>query len=358
MDKRARMVALIGFVLGNLLLYFLFLHNFVRILGLSGLGSLYSVLKETYGLNDLGVLLAVLTLEMVLLCIVFFVTGFFEPSWFGKALGALLGSIVSASIFMFVGQHTLWFPPNISEHGGKIDAQFMRTLWVVGIAFTAAQLALGYAVWRFGRKGNERAVYTHGSNKLEATWTIITASIFIAVAILGQQVWAQLHLRDAAPDAVKVNLMAQQFQFNFHYSGLDATFGKTAPEFFDDGSQNYVGLDPSDPAGKDDLQLTTLVVSADRPVELTLRSKDVIHSFFVPACRIKQDTVPGMAIKIHFTPNTPGKYEIPCAELCGNGHYKMKSFMLVVAKDDYDAMEKMTKPQFRARMDELLKRYQ
>jgi len=276
----------------------------------------------------------------------------------GKIIAVILFVLVVASIWMFAGQHTLWFPANISEHGGKIDAQFMRTLWVVGIAFTAAQLALGYAVWRFGRKGNDRAVYTHGSNKLEATWTMITAGIFIAVAILGQQVWAQLHLHDAAPDAIRVNLMAQQFQFTFHYSGLDGTFGKTAPEFFDDGSQNYVGLDPNDPAGKDDLQLTTLIASVGRPMELTMRSKDVIHSFFVPACRIKQDTVPGMAIKIHFTPTEPGKYEIPCAELCGNGHYKMKSFLLVVAKEDYAAMEQMTKQQFRARMDELLKQYQ
>lgn len=276
----------------------------------------------------------------------------------GKIIAVILVVLTVASIWMFAGQHTLWFPENISEHGGKIDAQFMRTLWVVGIAFTAAQLALGYAVWRFGRKGNDRAVYTHGSNKLEATWTIITAGIFIAVAILGQQVWAQLHLHDASPDAVKVNLMAQQFQFTFQYPGLDGEFGKIAPEFYDDGSQNYVGLDPNDPAGKDDLQLTTLIVCQDRPVEILLRSKDVIHSFFVPACRFKQDTVPGMAIKVHFTPQKPGKYEIPCAELCGNGHYKMKSFMLVVAKDDYAAMEKMTKQQFRARMDELLNQYQ
>lgn len=276
----------------------------------------------------------------------------------GKIITVILVVLTGASIWMFVGQHTLWFPPDISEHGKGIDNQFMRTLVVVGIAFTAAQLALGYAIWRYGRRGNERAVYSHGSNKLEATWTIITAIVFIFVAILGQRVWASLHLNEAPADAVKVNVLAQQFQFNFHYPGVDGVFGKTSPEFYDDGSQNYVGLDPSDQAGKDDLQLTTLVISEDRPVELTLRAKDVIHSFFVPSCRIKQDTLPGMSIKVHFTATVPGKYEIPCAELCGNGHYKMKSFLLVVPKEDYEAMEKMPRQQFRARMDELLKQYQ
>jgi cytochrome c oxidase subunit 2 len=276
----------------------------------------------------------------------------------GKIIAVILVVLTVASVWMFAGQDTLWFPKDVSEHGKSIDAQFMRTLVVVGIAFSAAQLALGYAVWRFGRRGNERAVYSHGSTKLEAVWTIITAVIFIILAVLGQQVWANLHLNVAADDAVRVNVVAQQFQFNFHYAGVDGAFGRTSPEFYDDGSQNYVGLDPNDAAGKDDLQLTTLIIPEDRQVELTLRSKDVIHSFWVPACRIKQDTVPGMSIKIHFTPTEPGKYEIPCAELCGNGHYKMKSFLLVVAKDDYDRMEKMSRQEFRARMDELLKQYE
>lgn len=276
----------------------------------------------------------------------------------GKIITVILVVLTVASIWMFVGQHTLWFPKDISEHGKDIDAQFMRTLWVVGIAFTSAQLALGYAIWRFGRKGNERAVYSHGSNKLEATWTIVTAVIFIIIAVLGQRVWANLHLNVAAADAVPVHVVAQQFQFNFHYPGADGVFGKTSPEFYSDDTQNYVGIDPADPEGKDDFQLTTLVVPQNRQVELTLRSRDVIHSFWVPACRIKQDTVPGMSIKIHFTPNTPGRYEIPCAELCGNGHYKMKSFLLVVPASDYAEMEKMPRQQFMTKMADLLKQYE
>jgi cytochrome c oxidase subunit 2 len=273
----------------------------------------------------------------------------------GKILTLLLLILTAVTVWLFALQNNWWFPENISTHGRDIDSQFNRTLVVVGIAFTGAQLALGYAIWRFGRRGNERAVYSHGSNKLEATWTIITAGVFIAIAILGQQVWARLHLYAAADDAVRIEVVGQQFQWNFHYPGPDSTFGRTSAEFIDDSSLNYVGLDPNDPAGKDDMQLTTLVIPADRQVELTLRSKDVIHSLFIPAMRFKQDTVPGMAIKVHLTATKTGLYEIPCAELCGQLHYNMKSPLLVVSREDYEGMAQMTPAKFRERMAELSK---
>jgi cytochrome c oxidase subunit II len=278
----------------------------------------------------------------------------------GKILALVLFILTVISVWLFVGQNTWWFPPNISEHGKAIDDQFMWTLVVVGIAFTSAQVALGYAIWRFGRRGNERAVYSHGSNRLEAIWTLITAVVFIVIAILGQQVWASLHLNAAAADAVRIEVVGQQFQWNFHYPGPDNTFGKTSAEFIDDSALNYVGLDPNDAAGKDDMQLTTLVIPSGREVELTLRSKDVIHSLFIPHMRFKQDTVPGMGIKVHFKAkeNTEGKYEIPCAELCGQLHYNMKSPLLVVSREDYDSMAAMTPAKFRERMAELMKQYE
>lgn len=282
----------------------------------------------------------------------------------GKITGVLLFIVAIGSVMLFVGQKLMfgsvlwWFPEGISEHAPKIDAQFMRTLWVVGISFTAAQVALGYAVIKFGRKGDARAVYTHGNNKLEAVWTIITAAVFVVLAILGQRVWAQLHLTAAADNATRIEVVSQQFQWNFHYSGADGVFGKTEAKYIDDSALNFVGLDPTDAAGKDDAQLTTLVIPKDRVVELTLRSKDVIHSFFVPALRFKQDSVPGMNIKIHFTANKEGKYEIPCAELCGSLHYNMKSNMVVIPADEYDRLAAMSEEKFKEQLGELLQRYQ
>lgn len=278
----------------------------------------------------------------------------------GKALAVMLILLTAAAIWMFVGQRALWFPENISTDGALIDAQFTYTFVVVGVAFTSVHLALGYAVWRFSRTPGARAAHLPGSNKLEAVWTLLTAAVFITLAILGQRVWSRLQLTSAANGAlalnpVRVNLVAQQFQFTFHYAGPDGTFGKTAPEFYNDALANYVGLDPTDAAGKDDGQLPTLVVPVDRDIELMMRSRDVIHNFFVPAMRIKQDIVPGLTIRLHFTATRQGAYEIPCAELCGSGHYKMKSWLIVVAADEYARMEQMNKAQFRARVEELLK---
>jgi len=284
----------------------------------------------------------------------------------GKIVGVLVFVIAIGSVLLFIGQKLLfgsvkwWFPAGISEHAPAIDAQFGRTLIVVGIAFVAAQIALGYAVIRFGRKGDARAVYTHGSNKLEVIWTAVTAIVFVTLAVLGQRVWIQLHLNAAADTATRVEVVAQQFQWNFHYPGADGVFGRTEGRYIDDSSLNFVGLDPTDPAGRDDAQLTTLVIPAGRVVELTLRSKDVIHSFFVPSLRFKQDTVPGMAIKVHFTVDNDkvGKYEIPCAELCGSLHYNMRSNMVVIPADEYDKLVAMSEEKFKEQLGELLQRYQ
>ena len=282
----------------------------------------------------------------------------------GKLTGLLMFILAIVSVLLFVAQDLIfgsvlwWFPEGISEHSAAIDGQFMRTLWVVGIAFTAAQFALGYAVMRFGRRGDARAVYTHGSNKLEVTWTMITAAVFVILAIMGQRVWANLHLNPVGADAAKIEVVAQQFQWNFHYSGADGAFGKTEPRYIDDSALNFVGLDPNDAAGKDDAQITTLVIPVHRPVELTLKSKDVIHSFFVPALRFKQDVVPGMAIKVHFTATKEGKFEIPCAELCGSLHYNMKTNMVAIPADEFDKLMAMSEEQFKEQLGTLVDRYQ
>ncbi len=281
----------------------------------------------------------------------------------GKITGLLMFILAIVSVMLFVAQPLMfgsvlwWFPEGISEHAKAIDDQFMRTLVVVGIGFTSAQIALGYAVIRFGRKGDARAVYTHGSNKLEVTWTMVTGAVFVVLAILGQRVWANLHLNEAPDNAVRIEVMAQQFQWNFHYSGADGVRGRTEPQYIDDSALNFVGLDPTDQAGKDDAQLTTLIIPVNRPVELTLRSKDVIHSFFVPSLRFKQDTLPGMAIKVHFTAMKEGKYEIPCAELCGSLHYNMKSNMIVVPSDEFDRLMAMSEEKLKDQLGGLTERY-
>jgi len=158
--------------------------------------------------------------------------------------------------------------------------------------------------------------------------------------------------------AYTVEVVAQQFSWNFHYPGKDGVFGRTDPNLIDDSSLNFVGLDDTDPNAKDDSVVATLAVPANRPVELVLNSKDVTHSFFVPQLRFKQDLVPGMKIHVHFTALKPGKYELACAELCGMNHFKMKAYMLVLPQNEFDELVAMPQEKFQARQGELLNKYQ
>ncbi len=249
-------------------------------------------------------------------------------------LAFVLWLITLSTVWIFIDR-VWWFPELISEEGRAIDDQFLLTLVVVGITFFLAQMALGYFIWRFRARGNERAAYWHESPKLEATWTIATAIVFISLSIQGNRVWARLRLTEAPPDAIPIELTGQQFAWTIRYPGPDGKFGRIDPTLIGDSAGNPLVLDDKDPAAKDDIVVPTMAVPVNHPIRLILRAKDVTHSFFVPHLRIKQDTVPGMLIPIHFTPTKVGKYEIACAELCGLGHYKMKSYFEVMTEEGY-----------------------
>ena len=276
----------------------------------------------------------------------------------GRVLAVIIWLLTLGSVSLFFVKKW-WFPTGISEHAPALDRQFMLTIIVVGLAFTAAQVGLGYMVWKYRDTGNrDRATYTHGSSKLEVVWTTVTAVIFIGLAVMGQSVWASLRFNEAPAGAFKVDVVAQQFQWNFHYAGTDGVFGRTDPTLIDDSALNFIGLDEADPNMKDDAVHSVLVVPVNRPVELALRSKDVIHNFWVPELRFKQDLVPGMVIRVHFTANTVGKYELACAELCGQLHFKMKSYMLVLPAEEHQALTAMPQEDFQTKVTELLAKYQ
>jgi cytochrome c oxidase subunit 2 len=275
----------------------------------------------------------------------------------GRVLAVIIWIITLLSVILFLNKKW-WFPPAISEHAPALDRQFLITIIIVGIAFAAAQIGLGWMVWKYRDSVSGRAIYSHGSNRLEVLWTVITAVVFITLAVMGQSVWAQLRLHDAPAGSFPVEVVAQQFQWNFHYAGGDNVFGRTEPSLIDDSALNFVGLDETDPNAKDDAVTAALAIPVNRPVELRLRAKDVIHSFWVPPLRFKQDLVPGMEIKVHFTANQVGKYELACAELCGQLHFKMKSYMLVLPQEEHRALTALPQEGFQTRMQELLAKYQ
>ncbi|MGH9776180.1 MAG: cytochrome c oxidase subunit II [Candidatus Acidiferrales bacterium] len=250
-------------------------------------------------------------------------------------LALLILILVVSTVYIFMVKKW-WFPPPITELGGQIDHQFVVTLVATGIVFVLSQLGLAWAVVRFRDRG-QKATFSRGNNVLEVLWTLLTFILFVSLGLMAKNAWAQVHFREAAPDALPIEVTGQQFAWNFRYPGPDKTFGRTDVKFVDASVGNPVGIDPNDPAGKDDIVVPVLVVPVNQEVQLTLLSQDVIHSFYVRELRLKQDLVPGMVIPIHFRPEKVGEYEIACAELCGLGHYRMHSCMQVVAPEDYQA---------------------
>jgi cytochrome c oxidase subunit 2 len=114
-------------------------------------------------------------------------------------------------------------------------------------------------------------------------------------------------------------------------------FGKTRPDLIEAGG-NPVGLDRTDPAAQDDITtINQLHIPVNKPVIAYLSSKDVIHSFFLPVMRVKQDTIPGQETKVWFEAAKTGKFEIACAQLCGLGHYRMRGFFTIHTQEDFDA---------------------
>ena len=229
-----------------------------------------------------------------------------------------------------------WMPPLVSVHGQTIDDQLVVTLIAAGVVFFLAQVGLGFFIWKFRGRG-QKASYWHENSKLEATWTIATAVLFIGLGIQGNRVWASYFQDETPPDALTIEVTAQQFAWNMRYPGPDGQFGRTDPARIDDALGEFLGIDPNDPAGRDDIMTQNLMaVPVHRPIRVYLRTKDVTHSFFIPQMRVKQDTLPGMLMAVHFTATKTGEYEIACAELCGMQHYKMRGRLLVMEQNEYD----------------------
>lgn len=238
------------------------------------------------------------------------------------------------TVYLFVSK-TWWFPETITPIGHEIDAQTQRTLWLTGIVFVLSQLGLAWVVWRYRNRG-ERARYSHGNNTLEVLWTLVTALAFIGLGVLAQFTWAKIHLAKPEPDSVVIEVLGEQFAWNFRYPGPDGKFGRTRTELINSGAGNPFGIDRSDPAAADDIVVPILNVPVNRPIELRLRSKDVIHSFFVRELRLKQDAVPGLEIPLRFVAERTGDFELVCTELCGMGHQRMRAPFSVKTAAEYE----------------------
>jgi len=253
-------------------------------------------------------------------------------------LAVLLVTLVAATVYVFAAR-LYPAPPPITSTAVLIDRQYDLTLYVAGVVFVLAQLGLAFAVFRFRDRG-QPARFTRGNVAAEIIWTSLTFLAFLGLAIAGRNAWAEVRYASPAPDAIQVEVTTTQFVYTFRYPGADGKFGRLDPSLINAPAGNPLGLDPNDRAGNDDIVVPDLTVPVNRPIELLLRSQDVVHNFFVRELRLQQDSVPGMMIPVNFTSNRTGRFEIVCTQLCGLGHSKMHSFLDVVSESEYEAFLK------------------
>jgi cytochrome c oxidase subunit 2 len=253
----------------------------------------------------------------------------------------LLAASSAAAADVSPGWGQWWLPPDRSIHGQSIDSLFVVTFWITMVTFVAVELCLIVFLIRYRhRSDKKKAHFTHGNTRLEMAWTLAPAVILAGLAVANKGAWDRLRFNPDAnrPDKATILVIGQQFKWNVIYPGPDGKLGRylifpkvtdqrwpggvkfanvAGPAMLnhDDAFKqiaNYIeqinplGKDFDDPDGKDDdwdkQPGREINIPVDRPVEVQLSSKDVIHSFFLPNFRVKLDAVPGMRGRIVFTP--------------------------------------------------------
>lgn len=231
-----------------------------------------------------------------------------------------------------------WLPLNISSIGSSLDRLFYVVHGFMAVLFFGWLAFFVYVLWRFRASNGHKASYETDTRHLN---TYLEAAVIVfelvLIFIFSLPLWAMAKYQLPPEDqAVQINVVAEQFAWNIHYPGADGKFGRRNPELMN--LNNPIGLDREDPVAKDDIVTANeLVVPSGKPVLIHLTSKDVIHSFFLPVLRVKQDAIPGQSIKVWFQATQNGDFEIACAQLCGAAHYRMMGKLIIKSPEDFDA---------------------
>jgi cytochrome c oxidase subunit 2 len=215
--------------------------------------------------------------------------------------------VIVVAILAYIGMMAVGLMPEAaSAQSAPID--WLWNLELATISFLAALILvpLTYSLVVFRRRKGDTTDATHveGNTNLEIVWTIIPLFLVMAFAYLGAGNLAEIQRAD--PNAMIVNVTGQQWSWSFEYPA----YGVTSVEMH---------------------------VPVGKQVLLQMTSRDVIHSFWVPEFRPKQDLVPGRITQLRITPTVIGNYKVRCAELCGTSHYSMEQPVIVESQADFDA---------------------
>lgn len=215
--------------------------------------------------------------------------------------------LVAALLLYFLLSAIYQLPQASSDEADTIDVMFDVYFGLIAFMFSLIMVFMIYAAFAFRRKPGDTtdAEHIHGNMRLEIVWTIIPIIIVIALGVWGAQTLNAL--TKAEPNEVEITVTGQQWLWNFQY-----------PEH-------------------DNISSGELALLVNQPVVFKMTSTDVIHSFWVPEFRVKQDLVPGMETVLRITPTDVGEYTLACAEICGLNHTDMLADVKVMNQSDFDS---------------------
>lgn len=228
-------------------------------------------------------------------------------------------------------------PTQASAHASELDTIAVMIHALMVILFVGWGTFFVYVLFRFRAGRNPQARYENLKGRA-VPWAeagVIAAELALLVGFALPAFATRVRDLPPANNATVVRIVAEQFSWNVHYPGPDGQFGTTNPALIEPG--NPLGLSRATGFGADDVVVANqLAVPVNRPVIVQLTARDVIHSFGVPAMRVKQDAIPGMMIPVWFTPTTTGEFDIACSQLCGLGHYRMRGVVRVLPEQEFN----------------------
>ena len=246
--------------------------------------------------------------------------------------GFIFLAVIVGSILFHI--FTPWWWTDIASNWGAMDDTINLTFWIGGGVFILVCLFMVYCMFKFSYKDGRKVEYKPEDHKLEKILTVATTLGVAALLAPGLIVWNEYI--NTPKNALNIEVMAWQWGWQYRLPGKDGKLGTAQVAKISD--ENPFGINLDDPNGKDDvlIQSDELHLKTNRPVQILLRSVDVLHNFYVPQFRSKMDAIPGIITYYWFEPNKVGEYEVLCAEYCGVGHYGMRAKVVVENEQNYE----------------------
>lgn len=259
-------------------------------------------------------------------------------------------------LYQFFAWNPLMLPESASEHGVGIDELMDFNMIIIIAVFFITHIILFYFASKYYfRKDNQAYFFTH-NNKLELLWTSVPAVVLAVIIIYGLATWNKI--TELPPeDALTIELYGKQFDWTARYTGADGELGNSSFRLIE--GTNALGLDSMDSKALDDVIIKgEFHLPVNKPVNFVFRSRDVIHSAFMPHFRAQMNVVPGMSTQFHFVPtittaemkvktgNKDFEYILLCNKVCGAAHWNMQMTIVVDTEADYQKWLKEQKPYF------------